>query len=201
MGFLESIVLSITMAADAMCAGASDGIKEHKIKISKCIIIALCFGFAQFLMPVIGYFIGYAVYDYIDVYVPWIAFSVMLILGLKSIIDGIKEYKERKKKTKDGEVCELETKVKPLEIFIQTIATSIDALSVGFSLIGSVPEIFDAMMVFTTIGVITFLLSFLTILFGKKIGVYVEKFAPFISGLFFIGLSIKFLVEAITMVI
>ena len=41
MSFLESLVLSITMAADAMCAGASDGIKEHKIKISKCVIIAL----------------------------------------------------------------------------------------------------------------------------------------------------------------
>ena len=93
---------------------------------------------------------------------------------------------------------------------MQTIATSIDALSVGFSLIGSVPEIFDAMMVFTTIGVVTFFLSFITIIFGKKIGTYVEKFAPFISGLIFIGLSIglifiglsiKFLVEAITLVI
>ena len=81
MSFLENLVLSITMAADAMCAGASDGIKEHKIRISKCVIIALCFGFAQFLMPVIGYFIGYAVYEYIEVYIPWIAFAVMLILG------------------------------------------------------------------------------------------------------------------------
>ena len=201
MSFLESLVLSITMAADAMCAGASDGIKEHKIKISKCVIIALCFGFAQFLMPVIGYFVGYAVYDYIEVYIPWIAFAVMLILGLKSIIDGYKEYRERKKQVKEGEVCDTEAKVKPLEIFMQTIATSIDALSVGFSLIGSVPEIFDAMMVFTTIGVVTFLLSFITIIFGKKIGTYVEKFAPFISGLIFIGLSIKFLVEAITLVL
>lgn len=147
MSFLESLVLSITMAADAMCAGASDGIKEHKIKISKCVIIALCFGFAQFLMPVIGYFVGYAVYDYIEVYIPWIAFAVMLILGLKSIIDGYKEHRERKKQVAEGEVCDTEAKVKPLEIFMQTIATSIDALSVGFSLIGSVPEIFDAMMV------------------------------------------------------
>ena len=152
-------------------------------------------------MPVIGYFVGYAVYDYIEVYIPWIAFAVMLILGLKSIIDGYKEYRERKKQVKEGEVCDTEAKVKPLEIFMQTIATSIDALSVGFSLIGSVPKIFDAMMVFTTIGVVTFLLSFITIIFGKKIGTYVEKFAPFISGLIFIGLSIKFLVEAITLVI
>ena len=154
MSFLESLVLSITMAADAMCAGASDGIKEHKIRISKCVIIALCFGFAQFLMPVIGYFIGYAVYEYIAVYIPWIAFAVMLILGFKSIIDGYKEYRERKKQVAEGEVCDTEAKVKPLEIFMQTIATSIDALSVGFSLIGSVPKIFDAMMVFTTIGVV-----------------------------------------------
>ena len=152
-------------------------------------------------MPVIGYFIGYAVYEYIAVYIPWIAFAVMLILGFKSIIDGYKEYRERKKQVAEGEVCDTEAKVKPLEIFMQTIATSIDALSVGFSLIGSVPKIFDAMIVFTTIGVVTFLLSFITIVFGKKIGTYIEKFAPFISGLIFIGLSIKFLVEAITLVI
>lgn len=201
MSFVESLILAITMAADAMCAGASDGIKEHKIKITKCIIIALCFGFAQFLMPVIGYFVGFAVYDYIAPYIPWIAFAVMLVLGLKSIFDGIKEYKERKKAAVEGEVCKTDDTVKPLEIFLQTIATSIDALSVGFSLVGLVPEIFDAMMVFMTIGIVTFLLSFLTILFGKKIGTYIEKFAPFISGLIFIGLSIRFLVDAITAIL
>lgn len=203
MNFFESLLLSVTMAADAMCAGASDGIKEHKIKISKCLIIALCFGVAQFIMPVIGYFIGYAFYDFIAVYIPWIAFAVMLILGIKSILDGFKEYLERKNNAKkDNEkVEEKEITVKPTEIAMQSVATSIDALSVGFSLIGTVPEIFDAMMVFVTIGVVTFLLSFLTILFGKKIGVYVEKFAPFISGLIFVGLAIKFLVEAIMAVI
>ena len=201
MFLLESFILSITMAADAMCAAASDGIKEHDIKLSKGFLIALSFGVFQCIMPVIGYFISFAVYEYIQFYIPWIAFAVMLILGFKSIIDGYKEYRERKKQVAGGEVCDTEAKVKPLEIFMQTIATSIDALSVGFSLIGSVPKIFDAMMVFTTIGVVTFLLSFITIIFGKKIGTYIEKFAPFISGLIFIGLSIKFLVEAITLVI
>lgn len=197
MSFWESLVLSITMAADAMCAGASDGIKEHKIKISKCILIALAFGVAQFLMPVIGYFVGYALSDYILDYIPRIAFAVMLFLGLKSIYDGAKETIERKK-AKEGEICEFKDgKVKPLEIFIQAIATSIDALSVGFSLIGRLPNITDAMLVFTLIGVVTFLLSFLTTIFGKKVGSYIEKFAPFISGLIFIALAIKFLIEAI----
>ena len=202
MSFLESFILSITMAADAMCAGASDGIKEHDIKIPKCLIIALCFGIAQFLMPLIGYFVGYAISDIILPYIPWIAFAVMLLLGLKSLFDGTKDLiisrREKKNGEKNEENAEVGSKkVKPFEVFMQSIATSIDALSVGFSLVGSLPVISDAMIVFTMIGVITFALSFLTTVFGKFIGKYIERFAPFVSGLIFIGLAIKFLIEAL----
>lgn len=202
MSFLESLVLSITMAADAMCVGASDGIKEHNIKITKCLVIALAFGFAQFLMPLIGYFVGFAIYEYIKVAIPWIAFSVLLLLGVKSIWDGIKKFKERKKQKEDEEkVGETIIKVKPFEIFVQSIATSIDALSVGFSLVGVLNVISEAIIVFVIIGVVTFLLTFLTTFFGKQIGKYVEKYAPFISGLIFVALAIKFLVDAIKLVI
>ena len=198
MFLLESFILSITMAADAMCAAASDGIKEHDIKLSKGFLIALSFGVFQFIMPVIGYFISFAVYEYIQFYIPWIAFGIMALLGIKSLVDGIKEFKSSINEERNSLDT---TKVKPLEIFIQSIATSIDALSVGFTLTASTSNVSEAMLTCGIIGLVTMLLSFLCVIFGKKIGIYIEKYASIISGLIFIALSIKFLVEAIMFVL
>ena len=170
MFLLESFILSITMAADAMCAAASDGIKEHDIKLSKGFLIALSFGVFQFIMPVIGYFISFAVYEYIQFYIPWIAFGIMALLGIKSLVDGIKEFKSSINEERNSLDT---TKVKPLEIFIQSIATSIDALSVGFTLTASTSNVSEAMLTCGIIGLVTMLLSFLCVIFGKKIGIYI----------------------------
>lgn len=198
MFLLESFILSITMAADAMCAAASDGIKEHDIKLSKGFLIALSFGVFQFIMPVIGYFVSFAVYEYIQFYIPWIAFGIMALLGIKSLVDGIKEFKSGINEERNSLDT---TKVKPLEIFIQSIATSIDALSVGFTLTASTSYVSEAMLTCGIIGLVTMLLSFLCVIFGKKIAIYIEKYALIISGLIFFALSIKFLVEAIMLVL
>src|SRR5574344_209485 len=97
MDILQTLILSVTMAVDCMCLGASDGILENKMKISKMIIIALVFGIMQGLMPTIGFFLGYLIKDYISSFIPWIAFSILLFLGLKSIIEAIIDIKKENK--------------------------------------------------------------------------------------------------------
>lgn len=194
MDYLSAFTLGISMAADAMCASASDGIKDNKMTKVKSILIPLSFGIFQFGMPVIGYFLGYLFKDYITDYIPWIAFAVLLFLSLKSFYDGIKEYIERKKGKSQEEIVS-EKRITIGEILIQDIATSIDALTIGFITVNK--EIYEAMITFVIIGVVTFIFSLICLLLGKKIGDKVEKIAPLISGLIFLGLAIKFLIEAI----
>lgn len=183
------------MAADAMVAAASDGIKESKMNKAKTVLISLSFGIFQTVMPVIGYFLGYSIKDHIIDYISWIAFSILFLLSLKSFYDGISEIVKRKK---EGETCEYNPnkKISIIEILIQDVGTSIDALTIGF--INVDLSIVDAMITFSIIGIVTFIFSLISLFLGKKIGDKIEKVAPIISGLIFIGLAIKFLVQALS---
>lgn len=191
MDILQTLILSVSMAADTMCVGASDGIKENKIGYLKIAFVAFAFAFMQFIMPVIDYFIGFSFKDYLEEYIPWIAFVILTLLGIKSLYEGIKENINRKKDNKEEK--EEEKKIGILEIFIQGIATSIDALSIGFININL--SINDAMITFSIIGIVTFVLSFLATALGKLIGTKIEKIAPIISGLIFIALGLKFIIQ------
>lgn len=194
MDYLTSFGLAFSMSVDAMCAATSDGIKESKMPKWKSIFIPFTLGFFQFIMPVVGYFLAYIFKDQIISYIPWIAFGVLLLLGLKSIYDGIKETTHR---VKEGETCEFDPhkKISFIEILIQDIGTSIDALTIGFISVDL--TITDAMITFVIIGVVTFLMSLIALLLGKKIGTKIEKNAPFVSGAVFILLAIKFMFQAL----
>lgn len=194
MDYLTSFGLAFSMSVDAMCAATSDGIKESKMAKWKSILIPLSLGFFQFIMPVIGYFLAYIFKDTIISYIPWIAFGVLLLLGLKSIYDGIKETTH---KVKEGETCDYDPhkKISLIETLIQDVGTSIDALTIGFISVDL--SITDAMVTFVIIGVVTFIMSLIALLLGKKIGNKIGKIAPFISGVIFILLAIKFMLQAL----
>lgn len=194
MDYFGAFTLGVSMAADSMCASASDGIKDNRMGKLKSVLIPFSFGFFQFIMPVIGYFLGYSIKDYVVDYIPWIAFGVLLFLSLKSFYDGVEEHLERKKFKNEDNVV-IHKHINYVEVFIQDIATSIDALTIGFINVNQ--TIYDAMITFVIIGVVTFILSFISLLLGKKIGDKIERFAPLISGLIFLCLAIKFLIEAI----
>lgn len=194
MDYLTSFGLAFSMSVDAMCAATSDGIKESKMAKWKSILIPLSLGFFQFIMPVIGYFLAYIFKDTIISYIPWIAFGVLLLLGLKSIYDGIKETTH---KVKEGETCDYDPhkKISLIETLIQDVGTSIDALTIGFISVDL--SITDAMVTFVIIGVVTFIMSLIALLLGKKIGNKIGEIAPFISGVIFILLAIKFMLQAL----
>lgn len=85
------------MSVDAMTVNATNGLTEKGMRLWKMIVISLSFGIFQFVMPTIGYFVGYLFRDQLAKWIPWIAFALLLFLGLKSFIDWLKEYCERKK--------------------------------------------------------------------------------------------------------
>ena len=183
------VLTSLSMSVDAMTVSAVDSIQEKNMKKTKSILIALVFGLFQFIMPIIGYFIGYSFKDILEAYIPWIAFSLLTLLSIKSLIDWIKD---RKKKDEGKEVNK---KTSILEILVQGISTSIDALCIGFVYLNL--NIANAMIVFSIIGITTFLLSLLTSIFGNLLANKLEKWAGLIAAIVFLAVGLKILIEGL----
>lgn len=187
--WVNIVLTSLSMSVDAMTVSAVDSIQEKNMKKTKSILIALVFGLFQFIMPIIGYFIGYSFKDILEAYIPWIAFSLLTLLSIKSLIDWIKD----RKKKDDGE--EVNKKISILEILVQGISTSIDALCIGFVYLNL--NIANAMIVFSIIGITTFLLSLLTSLFGNLLANKLEKWAGLIAAIVFLAVGLKILIEGL----
>lgn len=194
MDFLNIFLVSLSMSVDAMTVNATNGIKNENIKKYKLVLIGLVFGVFQFVMPLIGYFIAYAFRQYLDnikTAIPWIAFALLMFLAINSFVEFIKERKAKDEELtpKDGDKISLWT------IFTQAIATSIDALCIGFVYCTS--TIPDALIIFTCIGVTTFILSALTGLFANKLAGILEKWASLIASIVFVIVAIKILLEGL----
>lgn len=192
MDWVNIILTAFSMSVDAMTVNITNGIQEKNMKFSKMVLISLTFGIFQFVMPLIGYFIGYSFKDVLERYISWIAFGLLTALGVKSLIDWIKERKEAEKEEKH----EIESNViSPFTVFVQGIATSIDALCIGFVYIElSIPQ---ALLVFAIIGITTFTLSLVCVVLAKKVAGKLDKWAGLIASLVFITLGIKILLEGL----
>ena len=168
------------------------------MKLGKVFTIAGFFGVFQIIMPIFGYLavtvlsaaLGEKFTTIFSYLVPWIALILLLILGIKMLIEGIKEGKNNKKE-KDN----TEETVKNLTIgglFIQAIATSIDALSVGV-IYGNVAPL-EAYLTFLIVGIVTFGISVAAVFIGKKFGTIFSNKATIAGGIILcaIGLEIFF---------
>lgn len=199
--WVDVILTSLSMGIDASTVNATNGIQEKNMKITKMIIISLCFGVAQTIMPIIGYFIGSTFKDSITKAIPWIAFSLLMLLAIKSFIDWIKEFRACRKNKNEETVCkECEEirenkKITPATILVQSIATSIDALCIGFVYLSY--STMEAMLAFSIIGIITFIMSFLCVFFAKFLAKKLENWAGLIATLVFITVGLKILLQGI----
>ncbi len=190
MGFFSIFMTGIGLSMDAFAVSLAKGIclKEDEFKFS--FRVASFFGGFQAFMPLLGWWFGRYFESYIKSFDHWIAFILLGIIGGKMLIESIKELKADKD-TELATECERdEFSYKKLTIL--AIATSIDALAVGVSFaflsVSIVPSI-------TIIGITTFVLSFLAVFLGKKLGQYVQNYAEMIGGVILIGIGIKILIE------
>ena len=200
-------VLAFTLSMDAFAVSITNGIAMRQNKSAKIIIVgALSFGFAQGLMPVIGYFAGKVFADYITEIDHWIAFVLLSFIGIKMIYDSVQEMKsggdetelvctvkEMGNKTNPEVVCEISMKT----IFLQAIATSIDALAVGVSLaLLNVNIAYAAVL----IGVITFVVCVIGGAIGSKVGGMFKDKATIVGGIVLIAIGLNILREHILLV-
>lgn len=217
MGIVEIIFIAIALSMDACAVGMANGMSEPKMPFKRVLIIGLFFGFFQFLMPVIGYFItGVVANAFLDAFEKisaWVSFTLLAILGGKMLYEGIEEWRESKNPSTDGcENCETlgvctrltaKNEKKGLTIgklFVQAIATSIDALAVGVTLqMAAISEAGLALGVWGAtgvIGVVTLSLSVLAVYIGKAVGDKLANKAEIFGGLVLVLIGLKILIES-----
>ena len=171
---LQIILLGVALSMDAFAVSVTDGLTYTDIDKKKSFFIAGVFGFMQALMPLIGYWIVEIVEMVVDEssgkdagiimghVVSWIAFGLLLCIGAKMIIDGIKEMK------KPAEEKELK-KFSIKEVLYFGFATAIDALGTGVALHSGLSNNYTVWLHVSIIMVITFTISLIGLFLGKQI--------------------------------
>jgi putative Mn2+ efflux pump MntP len=201
-GIIISIFLTgVSLSMDAFAVSICDGMIYKNLDKKRGVTIPLTFGIFQALMPIIGFYVGMLVLEYIEAYDHWIAFILLLFIGGKMVIDGIKELREGDKE--EGEEVKIKKFSYP-EVLVQGVATSIDALAVGFSLntmLSGVSNLqLGAWISVCSIGVITFCISLAGLIIGIKVGKLFKKkasIAEIIGGVILIGIGLKILIEGL----
>ncbi len=185
--FVTSAGLGIGLAMDAVSVSVADSIKEPAMTRGKKTIIALTFGVFQFLMPLIGWFlVGTAVkmMGWLMKFTPWISLILLTILGIKMIREG-----------RDHGEGDLPKSTGWGEIMTQGIATSIDALSVGFTIAG-----YTAGMALTAsliIGIVTFGLCMIALYAGTLLEGRLPVKETVIGGVILILIGIKVFIDGV----
>lgn len=180
---LNSILLGVGLAMDAFSVSLANGLNEPVMRKKKMCGIAGVFGFFQALMPMAGWVCVHTIIYYFkafEKFVPWIALILLVYIGGGMILEGMKNDEEKTEKER----------LSVGTLFVQGIATSIDALSVGFTIAE-----YGFVMAFVCsiiIAVVTFVISYAGLIIGKKFGTKFSGRADILGGviLIFIGLEI-----------
>ncbi len=200
MSIWEIILIGISLAMDAFALTiANCSTYKKSLTKSKEWSMPVCFAIFQFLMPVIGYYlgkifakllvtlIGNGFDNLISSIGGYLAFAVFLALSIKIVIDNLKEC--------DGEVCPVNAPFKTSVLIVQAVATSIDALIIG--IVYSLNPEFLAIPYSFIIGSVTFIIVVGALYIGKSLGKALGKYATWAGAIILFALAIKNLIFAI----
>lgn len=188
--FFNSILIGIGLAMDAFSVSLANGLNEPDMSKKKLFGCAGIFGAFQGLMPLIGWFCVHNLavfFEGFSKFIPWIALALLGYIGGKMLCEGIKEHKC---KSEGGTECPIPQKLGLAALMVQGIATSIDALSVGFTISDYVT--IQAVVCALIIAALTFVICTAGIFLGKKFGTALAGKSAIFGGaiLIFIGLEI-----------
>jgi len=186
--FLQSILLGVGLAMDAFSVSLANGLNEPKMGAKKMNIIAGTFGFFQALMPMLGWVCVHTienVFSSFEKFIPWIALALLLFIGIKMIIEGVKN--------KDGEVEAPAVGFGAL--MVQAVATSIDALSVGFTIANYTWQfaLIESLLICFT----TYAICLIGLKIGKTAGTKLAGKANIIGGIILVLIGIEIWLKGI----
>jgi putative Mn2+ efflux pump MntP len=183
MTWLTIIGIGIGLAMDAFAVSLASGAILQEVRFRHAFRIALAFGLFQAIMPLLGGAVGAAIGPWIETFDHWLAFGVLAVVGGKMIYEARFIAREQKK-----EHNPLDLKV----LLVLAVATSLDALAVGFSLSVLATDIVVAA---TVIGLITFAICFAGVLIGDRIGHLCEDKVEVGGGLILVAIGVKILIQ------
>lgn len=185
---VNSLLLGVGLAMDAFSVSLANGLREPDMKPYKVCAIAGMFAFFQALMPMIGWLCVHTImqlFQAFEQFIPWIALLLLGYIGGKMLWDGFHE--------QDGDAGAMA--IGFWALFIQGIATSIDALSVGFT-IADYP-LQKAFAAAGVIALVTFFICVLGVILGKKFGTRLSGKATCLGGFILIALGIEIFISGI----
>ena len=186
--FFNSVLLGVGLAMDAFSVSLANGLNEPSMKRGKMCGIAGVFAFFQALMPMIGWICVHTIVQYFKFFeklIPWIALGLLLFIGGKMLIEGIKN--------NDGE--EEKSGVGFGALMVQGVATSIDALSVGFTIANY--NFLGALIASVLIGAVTFAICFAGIIIGKRVGNSLSGKASVFGGIILIAIGFEIFISGV----
>ena len=189
--FLSAALLGLGLAMDACAVSMANGLKEPQMKVGKITLIALLFALFQAAMPLIGWVCVHTIVEKFQAFgkaVPFIALGLLGFIGGKMLHEGL-----TCKKDDDEQSCSKSLTLGAL--LVQAVATSIDALSVGFTIADY--NFVEALVSVGVIALVTFIVCFVAVFLGKKFGTKLGGKASILGGLILIGIGIQIFVKGV----
>lgn len=186
----NSILLGIGLAMDAFSVSIANALNEPEMKITRMSLIAGCYAFFQFIMPVAGWVCVHTIaqiFTSFQKFIPWIALILLLYIGGKMLWESF-----------HNEESDDSSEIKKLTfvlLIVQGVATSIDALSVGFTIADY--NFSSALAASIIIAAVTFAICITGLKIGKTVGTRLSGKAEILGGLILIGIGIEIFVRGV----
>lgn len=186
--FFNSILLGVGLAMDAFSVSLANGLNEPYMKPGRMCMIAGCYSVFQIVMPLTGWLCVHTivqVFSRFEGLIPWIALILLGYIGARMLAEGLRNHREEEEVTMLGFGT----------LLVQGIATSIDALSVGFTIsdYGFVMALVCSLLV----GMTTFVICMAGLKIGKTVGTRLSSKASILGGLILILIGIEIFVSSL----
>ena len=188
---MNSILLGVGLAMDACAVSMANGLNDPNMKVRKVVLVALIFAFFQALMPMIGWICVRTVaqqFDKFTVAIPYIALALLGFIGGKMIYEGV-THKENSSEQQSHK------NLTAVVLLTQAVATSIDALSVGFTV--SSYDVWQALTSVAIIALVTFAICVGGVYIGKKFGTKLGNKAEIFGGIILIGIGLEIFITGV----
>lgn len=184
------LLIALGVSADAFAVAVGKGLGMPRLHLRTAASIAIAFGLAQALMPLLGWLLGTQLEQFITPVDHWVAFGLLTLVGGRMLREALRPEDLPAEGTGAGNVM----LVRPRELLVLALATSIDALAVGISLALVEVNIIAAVIV---IGAVTCVLSFAGVALGQRAGARFRGPAEIAGGLVLIGIGVKILLDGL----
>ena len=184
---IDLLGIAVGLSMDAFAVAMCKGLAVGKVKVKHMLLAGLWFGGFQALMPLLGYVLGNAFDTYIKTFDHWIALLLLAFIGGKMLLESFEK----------DECNETDASFAFLTMAVMAVATSIDALAAGISLIAQKQNYpnFNIFIAVGLVGVVTFIFSFVGVKIGSVFGAKYKSRAEFAGGVVLVFMGVKILIQ------